>query len=224
MPAAKPDKAKIIDAISQAELVSCLFNPSEFTVTRTNKWTAKQGGGDVFPKINFGGNEPATLQLQLLFDTYEAGTDVRQHTNRVMDLMKPSQGPRGGGKRPEPPYVMFCWGGYQSFVGVVTKVQQKFILFTPKGTPVRAVLDVTLQQVEPDRSQGGQAPSGGQNPSSQGETGHRVRVVQQGDTIDLIAAQEYGDPGRWRLLADANALDNPRLLKPGTALVVPAVP
>lgn len=224
MPASKAVKARIIDAISQAELVSCLFNPSEFTINRSNRWTTEQGGGAVFPKVNFGGNDPATMQMQLLFDTYEAGGDVRQYTNKVVDLMKPSSGARGGGKRPEPPYVMFCWGSFQSFVGVVTKVQQKFILFRSDGTPARAVLDVTLQQVEPDRSQGGQAPSGGQNPSSQGEPGQRVRIVQPGDTLDLIAYQEYGDPSQWRLLADANSLDNPRVLRPETTLAIPAAP
>jgi nucleoid-associated protein YgaU len=31
----------------------------------------------------------------------------------------------------------------------------------------------------------------------------------------------YGDPGQWRIIADANGLDNPRALEIGRALSVP---
>jgi nucleoid-associated protein YgaU len=47
-----------------------------------------------------------------------------------------------------------------------------------------------------------------------------LRVVR-GDTLSHIAAREYNDPGEWRVIAEENGLDNPRLLAPGTTLLIP---
>ena len=33
----------------------------------------------------------------------------------------------------------------------------------------------------------------------------------------------WNDPSKWRLLAEANAVSNPRVLPPGQALIVPAI-
>jgi nucleoid-associated protein YgaU len=49
----------------------------------------------------------------------------------------------------------------------------------------------------------------------------RTRIVRDGDTLWSIAAAVYGDPAKWRALARANALVNPRILAPGTDLLVP---
>ena len=38
-----------------------------------------------------------------------------------------------------------------------------------------------------------------------------------------IAAEAYGDPKAWRPIAEANAIDRPRFVPPGTALKVPAL-
>jgi len=42
-----------------------------------------------------------------------------------------------------------------------------------------------------------------------------------GRTGRFLAAQHYGDPSRWRVLAGANGILDPLELRPGTALVVP---
>ena len=61
---------------------------------------------------------------------------------------------------------------------------------------------------------------GPQNPTSQGSWGHKIHVVRPNDTIDLIAAQQYGDPTAWRFIADTNDLDNPMELRPGQVLAI----
>lgn len=53
----------------------------------------------------------------------------------------------------------------------------------------------------------------------------KVREVKIGDTLPVIAADEYGDARLWRLIAEANGLDDP-LRFPGEAdlghlLVIP---
>jgi nucleoid-associated protein YgaU len=36
-----------------------------------------------------------------------------------------------------------------------------------------------------------------------------------------MAHKEYSDPGQWRVIAEANDIDNPRLVEPGTELTLP---
>ena len=46
-------------------------------------------------------------------------------------------------------------------------------------------------------------------------------VVRSGDTLQSIAAQVYGNPSLWFLIADANGLTGSEELKAGTRLVIP---
>jgi nucleoid-associated protein YgaU len=50
----------------------------------------------------------------------------------------------------------------------------------------------------------------------------KVWVVRRGESLATIAAVEYGDPRAWRLIADANGVDDPLGLAPGTRLLLPA--
>lgn len=47
-------------------------------------------------------------------------------------------------------------------------------------------------------------------------------VVRRGDTLSAIAQRELGDPNRWREIAQANGIRDPRSLMPGQQLVIPA--
>jgi nucleoid-associated protein YgaU len=105
-----------------------------------------------------------------------------------------------------------------SFKAVVTNISQRFTLFKSDGTPVRATLDVTFQQVEDE----GLYPP--QNPTSGEGEGRKLRVVREGERIDWIATTEYGDPTLWRLIAEQNDLENPLKLEPGQVLAIPPLP
>ena len=96
---------------------------------------------------------------------------------------------------------------------VIESFNQKFTLFAESGKPARAEITLTLKQVD--------APSGGQNPTSRAAGARRMRVVEPGDTIDLVAAQELGAPSAWRALAEMNELDDPRRLRAGQVLLIP---
>jgi LysM repeat protein len=47
-------------------------------------------------------------------------------------------------------------------------------------------------------------------------------TVRRGDTLSAIAQRELGDPNRWREIAQANGIRDPRSLMPGQQLVIPA--
>jgi nucleoid-associated protein YgaU len=216
--------------------VECMFNPKEYSFSKQNSWTAKASKGSNISRSEFGSGQPATLQMQLFFDTYsniksgssDGGTprDVRKaYTSKIWEMMKvdPALGPIGGGrggggakhKKGRPPIVGFQWGSMWSFKAVITNLRERFTLFLPDGTPVRSTLDVTFQQVQ---DQGDYPPT---NPTSGGVGGERVWRVCEGDTLAWIAYKEYGDSSLWRLIADANKLTRVRQLTPGMLLEIP---
>jgi hypothetical protein len=51
------------------------------------------------------------------------------------------------------------------------------------------------------------------------------RILMSGDTLSRIAGEMYGDPKLWRIIADANGLDNPNNLNPhiGKRLMIPKI-
>jgi nucleoid-associated protein YgaU len=52
---------------------------------------------------------------------------------------------------------------------------------------------------------------------------YKTRTVREGDRLDLIAADEYGDPTLWRPIAQENNLASPRQLAVGSVLVIPTL-
>lgn len=220
MPSAKPEKARLINLDDAGEApIECLFNPNEYTFSKKNTWSKSDIKGKNVPHLEFGGGDSMTLSMQLFFDTYSTGKDVRQVTNRIWKLMNINDKLTDmTSVKGRPPMVEFQWGKTWSFKAVITDVRQKFTLFAYDGTPVRASLDVTFMQAK----EGGKYP--GQNPTTVGKPGYRRRIVREGDTIDWIAHEEYGDSARWRHIADANNLENPNRLKPGQVLVIAPLP
>jgi nucleoid-associated protein YgaU len=49
----------------------------------------------------------------------------------------------------------------------------------------------------------------------------RYYVVKRGDTLEKIAALEYHQASKWRLIAQANNLRDPNSIKPGQRLKIP---
>jgi nucleoid-associated protein YgaU len=52
-------------------------------------------------------------------------------------------------------------------------------------------------------------------------SGLRVHRVRDGDSLPSIAFDSYGDPTRWRPIAEANGIDNPLSLRRGSELTIP---
>lgn len=204
-----------ITNVETGERIECLFNPSEYTLSKTNSWAPVSIVGSNVPRTEFTGGNPTQLSLELFFDTYEQRQDVRKYTDKIFKLaMIARETVDPTTDRGRPPRCIFNWGKVFSFQAVITSVSVRYTLFMSDGTPVRATMNLTLQEC---KDAGTQEP---QNPTSQGTLGHKVHIVRPGDTIDGIAAREYGDPRAWRFIADNNNLDNPKDLQPGQILVI----
>lgn len=197
--------------------IKCMFNPKEYSFSKTNSWESGKTPSKNAPELQFTGGQPATLTMQLFFDTYAQGKDVRKaYTDAFWELMNIDPSKKDNkNKYGRPPQVLFQWGTNWAFKAVITSLKQQFTLFLSDGTPVRATLDVTFQQLQ-DTAQ--LAP---QNPTSAGVGGERVWQVKAGDTLSWIAFREYGDATKWRAIANANGLIQVRELTPGTVLVIP---
>lgn len=214
-------KAEIV-SVESGERVKCLFNPKEYTFSKQNNWKDQKTGKNV-PQVEFGGGQPASLQMELFFDTYAqfkstgSPKDVRkEYTDKIWKLMivDPKLTDTKN-KKGRPPKVIFQWGQTWLFKAVIASITQKFTMFIHDGTPVRATLNVTFRQVE---DEGALAK---QNPTSGGTGGERLWTVNEGDTLGWIAFKEYGDATRWRQIADANRLTRVRRLPAGLVLVIP---
>lgn len=217
MPAPSVQKAKIINLNNNQE-VECHFNPAEFTVGKTAKWEPSESTGSDTPRLVYSGGESQDMSVTFLFDTTDQGgqRDVRDEYQELVNMVLVDQSSRNTTTDlGEPPMCRFQWGRFLAFNAVVTQLDQKFTMFAPNGTPVRAEVSVTFKQVGEETR--------GQNPTTRGEA-RKTWVVHEGQSLDWIAYQEYGDPTYWRHIAETNDLDDPKALYPGQILKLVPLP
>ncbi len=195
-----------------------LFNPSEYTIEDSNKWE-DQDRNKQRPELQYTGGERKKLSMELFFDSYEAGEDVRRYTRQVANLLEVDR------NKDRPPVCTIEWGDTSSqppndadfpFVGVLESIKQQFVLFKGDGTPVRAKLSVTFKQFRLPEDELKRKPRRGSFPA-------KTYAVQQGDTLSGIAARLWKRPEDWRLIAGANHIEDARRLVPGQRLVIPRI-
>jgi hypothetical protein len=156
--------------------------------------------------------------MELTLDTTATGDPVTKYTGALLELMKidsslPDSNSKTNSARP--PFCTFHWGDFHSFKAIIQSLSIRFTYFAGNGTPLRAKAQVSFKQFEDEDAYGPQ------NPTSGTPHPHLVHQVSVGETLDRIAAAKYGDPSRWRLLAEANGVVDPFELRPGTTLMIP---
>jgi Contractile injection system tube protein/LysM domain len=214
-------KAKL--AIENGETIQALFNPTELTITKGNNWTFDPIKGTSLPKGKFGGGKPREMQINLLLDQTlpNGGMSVKDMADKLLKMMEVPSGAGGGAAKAVPPLVTFQWGDMPSFKAACTSLTIAFQLFKPNGTPIRADVKLALTQAEQATSASSASGNRRTNPTTRSEGGLGVHVVRDGDSLQSVAHKTYGDPGRWRLIAEANGIDNPLHLRRGTPLNLP---
>jgi hypothetical protein len=209
--------------IEGGEKITCLFNPKEYSVSKSSSWQ-KKSNSSAIPNLQYGGGEPRKLSLDLFFDaTDDVGGDVRSITEKLFGLLEANEQYKKE-KKKRPPSVEFHWGRTWTFPAVIDSLSVQYLLFRPDGTPIRATAKLSLTQVEKAVAKsGGSGPKKGQNPTTRGVADLRSHVVRDGDSLPSIAFKSYGDPTRWRAIAEANGIDDPLALRRGHVLGVPQV-
>jgi hypothetical protein len=191
------------------------FNPKELSLTKTAKWERKTSRNRKSAGIpEFQGAEPCSMTLEMFFDaTGPQDSSVVAAVEKLFTCCVPTDKTHQD-HLGVPPWVVFHWGSVAGFTAYIASVAAKFTLFTSGGVPIRATATVTLKEIAAEPAK--------QNPTSGGRASRRAHTLVDGDTLPSIAYAEYGDPTLWRVLAEANGVDDPMRLSPGISLLVPA--
>ena len=189
--------------------INVLFNPNAYSVAKANQIAETAVPGLPAPVLQYVHGNSRTLSMELFFDTYEEQSDVRDYTDAIYKLLDID---------PEthvPPICRVRWGGFR-FRGVLEQVSGRFSLFLSDGTPVRANLTVNFKEFIEVAVLVRQDPL-------QSADHRKTRLVRTGDRLPSIAWEEYQDAGKWRHIAEANGIDDPKRLQVGMRLVIPAL-
>ncbi len=171
--------------------IKVMYNPTSYTFAEESEIKKTKSG-----KLQFKKMSRSPLTVTLFFDTYEEDSDVREETSKIANLLKPAV---SGKEKNRPNICLFAWGGF-TYKGVITKVDQKFILFNTNGVPVRADLTVTFTSFESQEDLKKQLGL---------EACRKLWTVKPGDRLDLIAHSALLDVNQWRKIAEVNDILDP---------------
>jgi Contractile injection system tube protein/LysM domain len=216
-----PMENAIITNTVTGDKIPVMFNPSDYTVNQDIKYAQSMIPGLSGPVLQFVSGGMQTLEMELFVDTYEqhrfgsrilnnAQDDVRTMTNQITKLMAIQPSTHA------PPVLLFTWASL-SFTCVLARASQRFIMFRPDGTPVRARLQVVFNEFRNVDLEAKEVKRETADYS-------KIYTVNQGETLSGIAGSAYGDPTVWRVIALANAIDRPRALVAGQQLLLPKLP
>jgi hypothetical protein len=221
------------------EKIPVQFNPAELSFDKSVQLAEINIPGLDSPIQQFIRGQTEKLTLDLFFDTTDEGgigegaVSVTKYTDKIYQLLKIES------ERHAPPICVFHWNDQfpgnnlgssvpgqnnealsnqrrTSFRCIVESVKQKFVLFSPKGIPLRATLSVVLREYKTLHEQ---FPK--QNPLSPDRT--KSHITQQGESISGIASEHYTQPDEWRAIATANQIEDPRRLDPGLLIKIPPI-
>ena len=203
--------ATLINAsVADDKGVSVMFNPTDLTVTTNMLYPEISVPGLQTPLLQFVRGESKTLEVELFLDRTNSGESLTDDLKKLRKYITIDSDLHA------PPVCTFKWGTEPSFTGVMVEFKEKFSIFDREGRILRARVTIKLKAYADANSQHKEI-----NRQSPDRT--KTRVTRLGDRYDLIAAEEYGDPALWQIIASANGDARPRLLGPGTTLVIPAL-
>jgi len=216
----KLEKAQIIilNGKHEGETIDCRFNPSEYTVDKSVNYGELKATGSGASIVQFVDGNAETLSMELFFDTTDEldgsdstqqAVDVRTQYTELIDSLLAVDG-----ELHAPPVCRFVWGDGIDFTALVERAEKRFTKFLPTGVPIRA--RVSLQFTEYKTADYHKSEV---SPESTDKT--KRWTVAEGDTLWLIAAEEYGDTSHWRTIADHNEITDPRTLSAGETLELP---
>jgi len=126
----------------------------------------------------------------------------------------------------EPPVVRISGPvPHDDLTWVITGIEWGDVIRNQSGLRVRQRLTLSLLrysaadriQLRPAAERARSKPAAAGSSAS----GGRTYVVKRGDTLSSIAAKFYRDASKWRKIADANGIRDPKNLKIGQKLRIP---
>ncbi len=193
---------------NNGKTVKVKYNPTEYSVTTNMNFAEIAVPGLSVPLLQFVRGDAQTLSVELYLDKSDSGESLKQDLDDLRGFVTLDS------ELHAPPVCEFKWGDTNKFVGVVTGFTEKFLMFDESGNVLRARVTLSIKSYRPAELQYKE-----KNPQSPDRT--KTRVVEEGERLDLIAAEVYGDESLWPVLARANDIERPRLIKAGDLLTIP---
>ena len=211
------EKKGAVLVFEQDSWLSALFNPNKLVFSKSVNWAEQSAAQRDVPELQFTNAQPRTLNLDLLFDTYDTPNatkeDVRKYTQKLFQLTTVET----HGDKHRPPVCRLSWGvAHMFFQGVLEQLEQQFTLFMENGMPVRATARCTFKEWRTNYEDLNRQ-------DRQSSDIAKTRVVKRGETLSGIAAEEYHDPGLWWPIAAENEIDDPLSVVPGMVLLIPTL-
>lgn len=203
---------KILNGEKGGTEIEILYFPPEYSHEKSNSFSEIAIPGLESPYLQFVKGNAASISLEVFYDTYEDGSDVRVLTDQLTDLLNIDP------KIHAPPTLEFIWGiqSKEPFNCVLESVTKKFTMFHSDKTPVipvRARLNIKLKEFKIELSE--------RERKIHSPDKTKKYIVKQGDSLWQIAYAMYGTPLKWRHIADKNKILNPRFLEFGKELIIP---
>ncbi len=153
------EKAKLepVENLGDSYKIEFMFNPTNLKFIRQVNWGSEKGkpakpaeDPDMLPKSNFSGVSPYSLKITgIIYDTYESGESVwARYIEKLHKATFPPPKKDENSKDKRPAVYIFSWGKPFLFRCVVKTLDFTYEMFLPNGTPVRAKVNLTLQEVD----------------------------------------------------------------------------
>ena len=155
-------KAKLVST-DGGGTIDFMFNPTQLAFRQRINLTKNSGArtGRGLPKVNFAYPDPCTLSIRdIMLDTYEesGGKSVLTYIKQFEKAVNFAES--GESKEKRPPTYVFTWGSQQYIRCFIVEFTYTLTMFLPDGTPVRAKLDLELEEVDESTSQPGMGAPG----------------------------------------------------------------
>ena len=200
------------------------FNPEQIVMRRQPKLQQAPSTGAAAGRPAVAIADPPTINLKTLL----IGWDTKMRVDTLLAWTAPPAGLAtmiagalgadiNSTKLPD---LTFQWGppmvGFMYTVNL-TNVSAQYTRFDSTGIPIRAMVTIDMKVLPSDLF--GALPT---NPTSGGLPGRNTHLVRENESLQSIAQQYYGKPGVWRKIAEINGITDPRRVRPGTTLYLPA--
>jgi hypothetical protein len=206
---------------SGGKRVQVQFNPETLKVSFANQIATPTGAGsqEGSPARLFVGAGSTKLAVQIWFDVTaipaeaERVEDVRELTREVTYFITPI----AEGEHFIPPAVKFAWGSF-AFAGIVDSIEESLEFFSNDGKPLRAQISLAMSQQRIPEYVAGRGvpqappPGAGKGPGGRPVGTSPLTQAPAGVPLQALAGASGAD---WRAVAQANQIENPRLLAAG---------
>lgn len=124
------------------------YNPAELKLDQQFGWADhKEVNAKSVDALEqeFGGMQPQTATIELLFDSYETGWSVKPEIDKLRELASVRDAESGDDHMRRPHFCVMTWAD-ERLQCVITALSVKYTMFSKSGRPLRASVAVTIKQ------------------------------------------------------------------------------